>query len=121
MAGKRQDRRRSKRHRVALRLMFSRGQSTLFFDSQTEDISVHGMFVQIRSNQLPIASPVTVMFKEGVLQLFVLEGKVAWVRPESTGADEPAGLGIEFNDMSDSRRRELEEALDQLSETPQDP
>ncbi|HMQ11420.1 MAG TPA: TIGR02266 family protein [Oligoflexia bacterium] len=81
-----------------------------FVSEFSHNISPGGMFIKT-PNPLPIGSIVSFEFRlKDSFQLIQGLGEVSWIRSNVISADEPAGMGIRFREISD-RSRDLIKAI----------
>jgi uncharacterized protein (TIGR02266 family) len=97
------ERRRFNRTDLLVRIEYSTIDE--IFSEFTRDINEGGLFIETETPR-PAGTEVTMRFNlpgsEDSLQTI---GRVAWVRSE--GSDEPAGMGIEFDKLSDDDRSRI--------------
>jgi uncharacterized protein (TIGR02266 family) len=90
-AGPPPDGRRNARVPVALQLEYR--SAGAFLVAYTTNLSKGGLFVDT-STPLPIGTLVAMQLRAPNTPVCEIQGTVAWLRPESTGPGQPAGMGI---------------------------
>jgi uncharacterized protein (TIGR02266 family) len=106
------ERRRSKRYKASLRVLFQRSESTHFIDAETDNISMEGVYVWTRRRPLDVGTNVSLLLHiEGIDRDLMLDGVVTWVNQK-----QPSGMGIRFADIESETREILSGALDALQE-----
>lgn len=97
------EQRRDERHRVRFHLVYDDGSS--FNAGTVHDVSVSGLFLET-ALPLPLGSEVCLTPVGEGHELFEVKARVMRCVPYSAGvmADRPAGMGLQFLDLSDSER-----------------
>ena len=104
------ERRRSERAPVTVRVDYSTVDA--MFSEFTRNINEGGLFIE---SETPLApdEQVQLHFRlPGVEELFKVSGRVAWVR--EPGGDEPAGMGVEFENLDAQARGRIDEIIQGL-------
>ncbi len=120
------NRRRSKRIKARIRILFARGGTGLAIEAVTHDISVDGVFVRTRRRPPEVGTKLGMLLKlDDSAQELMLRGIVARVDEiESTESGQTSGsMGIHFVDVDDETRRLLTQAIERAEEAvapPQD-
>ncbi len=99
------------RHRVSVPVVIE-GTQLPSMKSETFDLSESGVFVPM-THDLGIGERIDVRMTFGSLAQVRYQGRV--VRRNTAGGNYPAGVGIEFTDMSWGQRRELKRHLQNRS------
>ena len=92
------DHRRSARVPVALELEYR--SAGAFLVAYTTNLSKGGIFIET-STPLPIGTVVAMQLHAPLTPACDVQGTVAWLRPESTGPGQPAGMGIVIDTSAD--------------------
>ena len=92
------DHRRSARVPVALELEYR--SAGAFLVAYSTNLSKGGIFVET-STPLPIGTVVAMRLHAPNTPVCEINGSVAWLRPESTGPGQPAGMGIVVETAAD--------------------
>jgi uncharacterized protein (TIGR02266 family) len=92
------DHRRSARVPVALELEYR--SAGAFLVAYTTNLSKGGIFIET-STPLPIGTVVAMQLHAPLTPACDVQGTVAWLRPESTGPGQPAGMGIVIDTAAD--------------------
>jgi len=84
-----------------------------FVEEYTSTISLEGMFLKTREPR-PVSTVVAfdIRLADG-FQLIHGQGEVVWMRPDGLGEDQPAGMGIRFQALSDKGRELILKILDE--------
>ena len=81
---------------------------TGFRTTQSFDISARGIFLRT-AQVLPVGKEILVRFRlPGVAHPFKAVGRVIWSSPTDTPQGHPAGMGIQFLDLSEQERAMIE-------------
>jgi uncharacterized protein (TIGR02266 family) len=81
---------------------------TAFRTSQSFDISARGIFLRT-AQVLPVGKEILVRFRlPGVSHPFKAVGRVIWSSPTDTPQGHPAGMGIQFQDLSEQEQAMIE-------------
>jgi uncharacterized protein (TIGR02266 family) len=81
---------------------------TGFRTTQSFDISARGIFLRT-AQVLPVGQEILVRFRlPGVAHPFKAVGRVIWSSPTDTPQGHPAGMGIQFLDLSEQERAMIE-------------
>ena len=92
------DHRRTARVPVALELEYR--SAGAFLVAYTTNLSKGGIFIE-SSDPLPIGTVVAMRLHAPHTPTCDVQGTVAWLRPESTGPGQPAGMGIVIDTAAD--------------------
>jgi type IV pilus assembly protein PilZ len=108
-----EDRRSSPRHAITLRVDYKR--MNTFFADYAKNISKGGTFIRT-SKPLDVGTEfVFVLSIPGQADQLQLHGEVMWTVDEGRATEEhPAGMGIRFNFVDDSERKQLEDFVGKL-------
>jgi uncharacterized protein (TIGR02266 family) len=101
------ERRHSERAPVTVRVDYSTVDA--MFSEFTRNINEGGLFIE---SDTPLAPDELVQLHfrlPGVDDLFKVSGRVAWVR--EPGGKEPAGMGVEFENLDAGSRRRIDEII----------
>jgi uncharacterized protein (TIGR02266 family) len=101
------ERRHAERAPVTVRIDYSTVDA--MFSEFTRNINEGGLFIE---SETPLApdEQVQLHFRlPGVDDLFKVSGRVAWVR--EPGGEEPAGMGVEFENLDAQSRRRIDEII----------
>ncbi len=104
------ERRHSERAPVTVRVDYSTVDA--MFSEFTRNINEGGLFIE---SETPLApeEQVQLHFRlPGVDELFKVSGRVAWIR--EPGGQEPAGMGVEFENLDAESRRRIDEIIQGL-------
>lgn len=109
-----EDRRRSERYSLGLRILFRRDDTAYFLDTETVNVSIDGAFVSTRRKPLDEGTKVALIFNdlEGFDSRTIVRGVVTRVRVDAS-EDEPRGMGIRFEGLENGEREQLQSALEQ--------
>jgi uncharacterized protein (TIGR02266 family) len=101
------ERRRLKRRRARLRVLFQRSGWAHFVDAETENISPGGVYVWTRRRPLDVGTNVSLLLHLGSMEReLMLQGVVTWVHKSK-----PIGMGIRFVNVDPGSRDFLLHAL----------
>ena len=104
------ERRLSPRAPVTVRVDYSTVDS--IFSEFTRNINEGGLFIESET-PLPLEDKVQLHFRlPGVDDPFKVDGRVAWIK--ESGADGPAGMGIEFENLDEGARLRIDEIVQAL-------
>ena len=82
------------------------------FSEFTRNINEGGLFIESET-PLPLDDKVQLHFRlPGVDDPFKVDGRVAWIK--ESGADGPAGMGIEFENLDEGARLRIDEIVQAL-------
>lgn len=108
------DRRRHRRFSVRLRVLFERLGVAHLIQAETDDISLGGLFIKTKRRPLEPGTRVSLLIQWDGGEL-MLSGIVRWVSDENpTDADRGRGMGVQFDDLDENKRRELQAFIDAL-------
>jgi type IV pilus assembly protein PilZ len=83
------------------------------FSEFSRNINEGGLFIETET-PLVLEEQVQLHFRlPGVEDPFKVSGRVAWVREED-GADGPPGMGVEFENLDENARRQIDEIVQSL-------
>jgi type IV pilus assembly protein PilZ len=83
------------------------------FSEFSRNINEGGLFIETEM-PLVLEEQVQLQFRlPGVEDPFKVSGRVAWVREEG-GADGPPGMGVEFENLDEDARRQIDEIVQSL-------
>ena len=83
------------------------------FSEFSRNINEGGLFIETEA-PLVLEEQVQLQFRlPGVEDPFKVSGRVAWVREEG-GADGPPGMGVEFENLDENARRQIDEIVQSL-------
>lgn len=86
------------------------------FSEFTRDINEGGLFIET-SNPLDLGGRVSLQFAlPDSDETIRARGTVMWVQPG--GADQPAGMGVEFDDLDPAERAKINEFVRHLRQVP---
>jgi uncharacterized protein (TIGR02266 family) len=103
---------RRRDRRVGLKVPVDYSSVDDFFSEFTANINEGGMFVQMEKPP-ELETEVHLQFRlPGADQPILVNGRVAWVRDGSDG--EPSGFGVEFNDLPQATRDEINRVVRSL-------
>jgi uncharacterized protein (TIGR02266 family) len=101
------ERRRVKRRKAQLRVLFQRSGWAHFVDAETDNISAGGVYVWTRRRPLDVGTDVSLLLNLGNIEKeLMLQGVVTWVHK-----GQPIGMGIRFVNMDSSSKELLSDAL----------
>ena len=104
------ERRLSEREPVTVRVDYSTIDA--MFSEFTRNINEGGLFIESETLLTP-DEQVQLHFRlPGVEDLFKVSGRVAWIR--EPGGEEPAGMGIEFENLDAQARGRIDEIIQGL-------
>jgi type IV pilus assembly protein PilZ len=86
-----------------------------FLTDWATNISEGGLFINTRA-PLPVGTAVKLLVQLPGASSFQLEGRVTRVTEFDNHANMVPGMGVEFTDVDDARRREIEEIVAHLRE-----
>lgn len=86
-----------------------------FLTDWATNISEGGLFINTRT-PLPVGTAVKLLVQLPGASSFQLEGRVTRVTEFDNHANMVPGMGVEFTDVDDARRREIEEIVASLRE-----
>ncbi|MDW8362812.1 MAG: TIGR02266 family protein [Myxococcales bacterium] len=114
------DTRKDKRAPVALKVRFKSATVDEFIEQYSKDISRGGMFIKSRS---PMSVGTLLKFElllKDETRIIHGVGRVVWKREasESTGEDQPPGMGIKFIKMDPASRALVDQIVAQRQESP---
>ncbi|MCS6800168.1 MAG: TIGR02266 family protein, partial [Myxococcota bacterium] len=114
------DTRKDKRAPVALKVRFKSATVDEFIEQYSKDISRGGMFIKSRS---PMSVGTLLKFElllKDETRIIHGVGRVVWKREasESTGEDQPPGMGIKFIKMDPASRALVDQIVAQRHESP---
>ena len=109
------NRRRSKRTRARIRILFTREGTGVAIEAATDDVSVDGVFVRTQRRPPDVGTKLGLLLKlEDPSRELMLRGIVSRVSlGESAESEQTSqGMGIHFLDVDDATRRVLTQALE---------
>lgn len=108
------NRRRSQRIRARIRVLFTRAGTGVAIEAETDDVSVDGVFVRTRRRPPDVGTRLGLILKlDEHAQELMLSGIVTRVREgENESGQTSPGMGIQFVDMDDQKRKVLVQALE---------
>lgn len=114
-----QEKRRSSRYDFSLRILFRKDDEAHFYETRTENISAHGVFVQTVHQQLEVGTRVLLMLTgEEFAGSIPIKGRVSRIRDEGSDMEGPAGMAIDFEGVPEDKRQILGETFKRMeSET----
>jgi DNA repair protein RadC len=99
------EQRRSKRKPLVIQVEY--GSVDEFFSDFSSDINEGGMFIETAKKHVP-GSTVRLEFAlPGSSKPVTVNGRIIWVRKREAVAEGPPGIGIEFEDLSDETKQEI--------------
>ena len=102
-----EERRRVRRRKTRLRVLFQRSGWAHSVDAETDNISPGGVYVWTRRRPLDVGTNVSLLLNlNEVEKELMLQGVVTWVHKSR-----PIGMGIRFVNMDPSSRELLSEVL----------
>lgn len=111
-----QEKRRSSRHDFSLRILFRKDDAAYFYETRTENISAHGVFIRTVHQQLEVGTPVLLMLTgEEFGGSIPIKGRVARIRDEGSDMEGPAGMAIDFEGVAEDKRQILGETLNRMA------
>ena len=113
------NRRRSKRIKARIRILFTRAGTGVAIEAETDDISVDGVFVRTRRRPPDVGTKLGLLLKlEDPAQELMLKGIVTWVSQDvvTESGQTLRGMGIRFVDVDDEKRKVLTQALEGAGE-----
>lgn len=109
-AGLKHERRRTRRLNCVVEVQLSGGGPIPLVRGRLEDISVTGIFIDTPTTFLPdlsSGSEIDIKFTLPGLPEIAVKGMVAWIR-------EGVGIGVEFQDLSEDRRKTIETFMQKM-------
>ena len=104
------ERRRFQRFLVRLRVLFQRSGAAHFIEAETYNISLGGVFIKTRHRGLEPGTPVAINIQHDAAELMV-SGIIRWAS-DDVSAHQERGMGVQFRDLDESQRRELQAIID---------
>ena len=109
--GKQQLDKRKKR-RIALQILVSYSYKDEKIDNFSYNFSTGGMFIETK-NVLPLGSHFKIFFESPIKRTSIeVEAEVMWCSKDK----KPFGMGVEFKNFTDDKRKILNEMAEDLSE-----
>jgi uncharacterized protein (TIGR02266 family) len=101
------ERRRIKRRKARLRVLFQRSGWAHYVEAETDNISLGGVYVWTRRRPLDVGTNVSLLLNLSDSEKEVmLKGVVTWVHKKR-----PIGMGIRFTNLDSSSRELLSDVL----------
>jgi uncharacterized protein (TIGR02266 family) len=101
------ERRRLRRRKAQLRVLFQRSGWAHFVDAETDNISPGGVYVWTRRRPLDVGTDVSLLLQLADIEKeLMLQGVVTWVHK-----GQPVGMGIRFVNMDSISKALLSDAL----------
>jgi uncharacterized protein (TIGR02266 family) len=101
------ERRRLRRQKAQLRVLFQRSGWAHYVDAETDNISTGGLYVWTRRRPLDVGTDVSLLLQLGdIEEELMLQGVVTWVHK-----GQPVGMGIRFVNLDSGSRELLANAL----------